>query len=336
MQVDQKILFSGIQPSGDLHIGQYVGAVKNWLRLQTEYSCLFSIVDLHAITVKQDPKILAKRCYDMTAMFIACGIDYKQHLIFIQSHVPAHAQLTWLLNCITYMGELNRMTQYKDKSAKQTAGITAGLFDYPVLQAADILLYNTHVVPVGEDQKQHLELVRNLAQRFNQQYKQVFMIPEPIIPQHGARIMALQDPSTKMSKSDVNQNNWISLLDSADVITRKIKRAVTDSHGTIVFAEQRPGICNLITLYSSISNENLSDIENKYSGKGYAAFKTDLAELVVNLLAPIQQRYYELRADEAWLNKVLGEAAAAADFRAQKQLRKVHDCIGLVPLMQNE
>ncbi len=324
------VLLSGIQPSGNLTIGHYLGALRNWVRLQKDYDCLFVLVDLHAITVRQEPAKLRRRCLDFLALYLACGIDPDESTIFVQSHVPQHAELAWILNCYTYMGELNRMTQFKDKSRKHEDNINAGLYAYPVLMAADILLYQTNLVPVGADQKQHLELTRDLAERFNNAYSETFAIPEPYIAPIGARIMSLQDPTSKMSKSDENEKNYISLLDPLDVASNKIKRAVTDSGTTVEYDETRPGISNLITIYSSLTNDTFDAIRDRYAGKGYAEFKEDLAEIVVEFMRGLQGRYNEIVHDKAYLEGLLNKGAEHARARASRTLRKVYRKIGFI------
>ncbi|MCX7016329.1 MAG: tryptophan--tRNA ligase [Candidatus Sumerlaeota bacterium] len=324
------ILFSGIQPSGNLMIGNYLGALKQWVALQDQFDCLFCLVDLHAITVRQDPLALRRRTYDFLALYIACGIDPRKNAFFVQSHIPQHAQLAWILNCFTYMGELSRMTQFKEKARKGPENENAGLFDYPVLMAADILLYQTNQVPVGEDQKQHLELTRDLAQRFNGVYGEVFAIPEPYIPGIGARIMGLQDPTAKMSKSDVNTYNYIPLLDEPSAIRRKVMKAVTDSGSEIVRDPARPGISNLISIYASATDEPPEEVESRYRGKGYAPFKRDLADALVALLEPIQARYRDIRDDAPAFDALLRAGAETARVRAQRTLDRVHDAVGFV------
>ncbi|MCK4608896.1 MAG: tryptophan--tRNA ligase [Gammaproteobacteria bacterium] len=329
------VLFSGIQPSGLLHLGAYIGAIKNWIKLQNEYECFFSIVDLHSITVRQDPKAFRERCYDFLALYIACGIDPAENVIFCQSHVPAHAELTWILNCYTGMGELSRMTQFKDKAKKQEgATVSVGLFDYPVLQAADILLYRTNLVPVGADQKQHIELARDIALRFNRLYGEIFTVPDHFIPkaEAGARIMSLQDPESKMSKSDPNEHGTISLLDSPEVIRKKLKRAVTDSEAEVRFHATKPGVSNLLTIYAAVTGKDISALEAEYQGSGYGKFKDDLAEAVVTFVAPIQERYFELRHDKAALNAILQKGAEQARARAEQMLQKVYEAVGFVVL----
>ncbi len=329
---NKQILFSGIQPSGVLHIGNYIGAIRNWVKLQDEYDCLFSIVDLHAITIRQNPKLLHERCYDYLALLIACGIEPEKNIMFCQSHVPAHSELTWILNCYAHMGELNRMTQFKDKSKKQ-ANINVGLFAYPVLQAADILLYKTNVVPVGADQRQHLELTRDIALRFNNIYEEVFTVPEHYIPalETGGRIMGLQDPEKKMSSSDPNENNLICLLDSPEEIRKKFKRAVTDSGKEVRFHESKPGIANLLIIYSALTNKSIKDLEKQYQGLGYGKFKNDVAEAVIEFLAPIQKRFQELRQDQKTLDKILKQGAEMASERANVMLNKIYAVIGFIP-----
>jgi len=329
---NKQVLFSGIQPSGELHIGNYIGAIKNWLKLQNKYDCLFCLVDLHTITVKQDPILLRKRCYDFLALYIACGLDYEKHIIFCQSHVPAHAELTWILNCFTRIGELSRMTQFKDKSQKYPENINMGLFDYPVLQAADILLYNSNIVPVGADQKQHIELTRDIATRFNNIYGDIFTVPESYIPmlETGGRIMGLQNPDKKMSSSDPNENNFIALLDSPEVVSKKFKRAITDSGKEIYFDESKPGISNLLTIYSTITDKSIKQLEKEYQKQSYNKFKSDLAETVIEFLRPIQQRFQKLRNDETQLNAILKNGAKRANKRAQLVLDKVFEAIGFI------
>ncbi|MBZ4647411.1 MAG: tryptophanyl-tRNA synthetase [Petroclostridium sp.] len=328
---EKKIIFSGIQPSGHLTLGNYIGALKNWLKLQYEYRCCFAVVDLHSLTVRQDPKELRRRCMEFLVQYLACGIDPKENLIFFQSHVHTHTELAWILNCYTYMGELGRMTQFKDKSAKHADNINAGLFDYPVLMAADILLYQTDLVPVGGDQKQHLELTRDIAIRFNNLYGETFKVPEPYIPEVGARIMSLQEPTKKMSKSDENPNAYIALLDSPDVIMKKIKRAVTDSDNEIKYAEGKDGINNLLSIYSSLTGEKISDVEAKFAGKGYGQFKTEVAEVVIESLKPIQERYKDLMNNQDYVKEVYTTSAEKALSISSKTLRKVYKKVGFVP-----
>ena len=323
-----KTIFSGIQPSGTLTLGNYIGALKQFVEVQNEYNCYFCIVDQHAITVPQDRLQLRKNIKSLAALYIAAGIDPEKATIFIQSEVPAHAQAGWMMQCISYIGELERMTQFKDKSAGKEA-VSAGLLTYPPLMVADILLYNTDIVPVGDDQKQHLELTRDLAERFNKKYNDIFKIPEVRIPKVGARVMSLQDPTKKMSKSDANSKGFISLLDEPKVIEKKIKSAVTDSEGIVKFdVTNKPGISNLLSMYSILGGLSIEEIEQKYEGKGYGDFKSDLADVVVNALKPLQDRYYEL-IDSAELDEILDQGAEKANRTANKMLRKMENAMGL-------
>ncbi|MCL4219626.1 MAG: tryptophan--tRNA ligase [Candidatus Hydrogenedentes bacterium] len=328
----KKILLSGIQPSGNLTIGHYLGALRNWVQLQDQYECYFPLVDMHAITVRQEPAELRRRCYDFVALYLACGIDAEKSTIFVQSHVPTHAELAWILNCYTYFGELGRMTQFKDKSTRYEENVNAGLFTYPVLMAADILLYQADLVPVGADQKQHLELTRDLAERFNNAYGDTFIVPEPFIPPVGARVMSLQDPTQKMSKSDVNERNYISLLDPLDVARNKVKRAVTDSGSEVAYDESRPGITNLVSIYSALTGDSYEVIADRYQGKGYADFKEDVAEAVVETLRGVQDRYKAIREDKKGLEDVFRRGAEAAYRHSRKTLSKVHRKIGFIPV----
>ena len=328
MKGNKKIILSGIQPSGTLCIGNYLGAIKNWVELQHDYDSIFVVVDMHAITARQNPAELRKRCLSFAAQFIACGIDPKLSSIFVQSHVSAHAELAWVLNCFTYMGELNRMTQFKDKSKKNNANINAGLFTYPILMASDILLYQADLVPVGADQKQHLELARNIAERFNNEYSPTFKIPEPYIPNHGARIMSLQSPKSKMSKSDENENNFIGLLDNEKTILKKIKRSVTDSGSKVNYQNGGEGLKNLINIYSLFSGEKIELIEEKYIDQGYKEFKDGLTEVVIESLRPIQKKYHSLIDEKSYLEKILNEGSTNAMYRARKTIQKVYRKIG--------
>ncbi|WP_319782301.1 tryptophan--tRNA ligase [Oceanisphaera sp. IT1-181] len=328
------IVFSGAQPSGQLTIGNYMGALRQWVTMQQDYDCLYCIVDLHAITVRQDPKALRAACLDAAALYLAIGLDPEQSTIFIQSHVPEHAQLAWVLNCYTQFGELSRMTQFKDKSSRYAENINAGLFTYPALMAADILLYQTSQVPVGNDQKQHLELSRDVAHRFNQLYGEVFTVPEPFIPVDGARIMSLQEPTKKMSKSDENVNNFIGLLEDPKVIAKKLKRAVTDSEEPAVVrfdVENKPGVSNLLTLMSGATGRSIKELEQHFEGKMYGHLKTETADAVLAMLEPIQARFHELRADEAGLSKILSLGADKARVKAANTLENVYDVLGFVP-----
>ena len=286
----KKRIFSGMQPSGVITLGNYLGALKNWTKLQDEYDCLYCIVDMHAITVRQDPVKLRKQARDLLVQYLAVGLDPEKNIIYYQSHVPQHAELAWILNCYTYMGELNRMTQFKDKCAKHADNINAGLFTYPSLMAADILLYQTDLVPVGEDQRQHLELTRDIAQRFNGIYGDVFKVPDAYIGKVGARVMALQEPTKKMSKSDENQNNIITLMDDPKVIMNKMKRAMTDSDTEVRFAEEKPGISNLLSIYCAVTGKTIAESEKEFAGVGYGTFKTAVGEAVVAELEPVQKR----------------------------------------------
>ncbi|MBQ8525730.1 MAG: tryptophan--tRNA ligase [Clostridia bacterium] len=327
---DKKIIFSGIQPTGCITLGNYVGALKNWVDLQHDYHCLFSVVDLHSITVRQDPKLLRKRCMEFLTQYLAAGIDGEENIVYFQSHVPGHAELGWILNCYTYMGELNRMTQFKDKSAKHADNINAGLFTYPVLMAADILLYQTDLVPVGVDQKQHLELARDIAGRFNGIYGDVFKVPEAFIPKEGARIMSLQDPTSKMSKSDPNVNGFISILDDTDTIMRKFKKAVTDSDGLIAYSDDKPGIKNLINIYSAITHKTPDEVVAEFDGMGYGQFKTAVGEVVSDELRPIRERYEDLSKNKDYITKIYTQGAQRAAGMARRTLNKVKRKVGYV------
>ena len=329
--MDKKpVILSGIQPSGNLCIANYMGAIKNWVSLQDDYDSIFLIVDLHALSVKQKPAELRQRCLSFAAQYIACGIDPEKSTVAIQSHISQHVELSWVLSSLTYMGELNRMTQFKDKSIKNERNINAALFTYPVLMAADILLYQANLVPVGQDQKQHLELTRDIAVRFNNQYSDTFVVPEPYIPNFGARIMSLQNPENKMSKSDDNLNNIISLLDEPSIIRKKIKRAVTDSNKDIIFDEKRLGLANLLTIYSIATGNTVSEIENNYKGKMYSDFKNDLGDIMVDFLAPIQKEYKLLMKDKGYIQSILKTGSEKASLKAYKTLDKVYRKIGLV------
>jgi len=328
---DKKIILSGIQPSGSMTLGTYIGALKNWVALADEYECYYMIVDMHAIVARQDPATLRKTPFEQLAQYIACGLDPDKNILFIQSHVPAHAQLGWVLNCYTMFGELSRMTQFKDKSSKNEENINAGLFTYPSLQAADILLYQADYVPVGADQKQHIELTRDIAVRFNGIYGDVFKLPEPYIPTVGARIMDLQTPTSKMSKSEIVDGGCVLLLDKPDDIMRSFKRAVTDSETSIRYdPEKKPGISNLIQIYSVCADKDFDAIENEFAGKGYGDFKHIVGEAVVELLRPIREEALKLLADKAYLESVFKEGAEKASYTANKTLRKVYKKIGFI------
>ena len=325
-----KTIFSGMQPSGVPSLGNYLGAIKNWVDLQSEYNCLYCIVDLHSITVRQNPAELRKKSRDLLTLYIACGLDPKTNIIYYQSHVPAHAELAWILNCYTYMGELNRMTQFKEKSVKHETNINAGLFTYPILMASDILLFKTDLVPVGEDQRQHLELCRDIANRFNGTYGDVFTVPDPFIAKSGAKIMGLQEPTKKMSKSeDGNNNNVIFLLEEPNVIINKVKRAVTDSDNEIIYSEEKPGISNLIDIYRAITNKSIESIENEFCGKGYGDFKLAVGETIADELKPIREKFNQLQADKTYIDGIIKENAERANYLAHKTLRKVKKKIGL-------
>lgn len=323
-----RTIFSGIQPSGTIHIGNYLGAMKQFVELQNSFNCYFCIVDEHAITVPQDRLELRKNIRSLAAFYLAVGIDPDKATLFIQSEVPAHAQAGWMLQCVAYVGELERMTQFKDKSAGKES-VSAGLLTYPPLMAADILLYSTDLVPVGEDQKQHLELTRDLAERFNKRYLEIFTLPDIKLSNSGARIMSLQDPTKKMSKSDPNQKAFISLLDDPKLVDKKIKSAVTDSEGVVKYdKERKPGISNLLDIYSNFSSLTIEELERKYDGVGYGAFKADLVDVVNEGLAPIQKRYYELIESEE-LDRILDEGAEKANIVAGNMLRKMENAMGL-------
>ncbi len=324
----KKRIFSGAQPTGSLHIGNYLGALKNWVALQDEYEAFYCIVNLHAITLPQDPKTLRQKTLDLARIYLAAGVDPERSTIFIQSDVPEHAELTWVLSCITRMGELERMTQFKDKGKGNTERAGVGLFTYPVLMAADILLYQTDLVPVGQDQKQHLELTRDLAERFNRDFGETFKIPEPYIPKVGASIKSLQDPSKKMSKSDDNPNGSIFLLDDADAITKKIKRAVTDSGTEITFDDSRPAITNLLTIYQLLTGKSREDCVEHFAGKGYGHFKSELADAAIEYLRPFQERIREY--DDESLASILRNGAEKAKHTAAQTLNDVYERVGFL------
>ena len=328
----KKTIFSGIQPSGNLTIGNYLGALHNWVGLQDDYRCIYCVVDEHAITVRQVPAELRRRTYEILAIYLASGIDPKKSVIFVQSHVPAHAQLGWVLDCYTMFGELSRMTQFKDKSAKNADNINAGLFTYPSLMAADILLYQADMVPVGKDQKQHVELARDVANRFNTLYSDTFVIPEPYIPKTSMKIMSLSDPTKKMSKSDANPNATIALLDSPDDIIRKIRRAVTDSGSEVSYGEGKDGINNLMNIYACFTGKNYDEIAHEFEGKGYGDFKNAVGETVADGLADVRAEYARLIADKGYLEQIMREGRDAASRIAQKTLSKVYRKIGFVSL----
>lgn len=326
---DKKVLYSGMQATGTLTLGNYLGALKNWVSLSDEYECFYGVMDLHSLTVRQDPANFRKNARNLYALYVAAGLDPEKNCLYYQSHVSAHAQLSWILNCFTYMGELNRMTQFKDKAAKHADNINAGLYTYPVLMTADILLYQTDLVPVGVDQKQHLEICRDIAERFNNLYGDVFTIPEAYIPKAGAKIMSLQEPDRKMSKSDENENATIRLLDDTDTIIRKFKRAVTDSGSEVRFREDKPGISNLMTIYGCMTGKTMEEIEKEFDGKGYGDFKLAVGECVADELKPLQERYYALLEDKTYIEKCIKENDEKAQYFANKTLRKVQKKVGL-------
>ena len=325
---DKKVLFSGMQATGNLTLGNYLGALKNWVTLSDEYECFYSVVDMHSITVRQEPAVLRKRARALLTLYIAAGLDPEKNCIYYQSHVSGHAELTWILNCFTYMGELNRMTQFKDKSAKHADNINAGLFTYPVLMAADILLYQADVVPVGIDQMQHLELTRDIAERFNNIYGDVFTLPEPYIGKVGAKIMSLQDPAKKMSKSDENPNASIYLMDDPDTVMRKCKRAVTDSEAQILYRDEQPGVKNLIDIYSACTGKSPEEVVAEFDGKGYGDFKMAVGEAAVSVLKPLQDEVARLEKDKSYIDGVIKANAEKAQYFANKTLRKVQKKVG--------
>ena len=329
-QEQKKVIFSGIQPTGTFTLGNYIGAVRNWGPLQDDYHCIYCVVDMHAITVRQDPAKLRQNSLQAYALLLACGIDLEKSILFIQSHVRTHAELSWILSCNTQFGELSRMTQFKDKSARHADDVNAGLFTYPVLMAADILAYNADLVPVGVDQKQHLELARNIAQRFNQRYGEFFTLPEPYIPPTGAKIMSLQDPTKKMSKSDENPNGCILILDDKDTIIRKFKRAITDSEAEVCYREGKDGINNLMTIYSTITGKDFAAIESEFSGKGYGDFKLAFGEAVAYHLKPIQDEFHRLIQDKAYLKACYTASDAKALAYSQRIVSKVYHKVGFV------
>lgn len=328
-EVKKKRIFSGIQPSGELTLGSYMGAIKNWVSLQDEYECIYCIVDMHAITVRQNPADLRRRSLNQIAQYIACGLDPKKNIIFIQSHVPQHAELSWILGCYTQFGELSRMTQFKMKSQQHADNITAGLFTYPVLMAADILLYQTDLVPVGEDQKQHVELCRDIAQRFNGVYSDTFTLPEPFIPKLGARIMSLGNPENKMSKSD--PDGCVYLMDKPEDIQRKFKRAVTDCEAAVKFDKvNKPGVSNLLTIYCTATGKTMAEAEELFAGQGYGVFKPAVADAVIELMRPIREESERLMADKPYLESVYRDGAERAQYLARRTLSKVQRKIGFV------
>ena len=326
----KKVILSAMQPSGDPTLGNYLGAIKNWVKLQEDYNCLFCAADLHSITVRQEPKVLRERSVNVLKLFMAAGIDPEKSVLFLQSHVHEHAELAWVLSCNTQMGELSRMTQFKDKSQKHADNINAGLFTYPVLMAADILLYKADLVPVGNDQLQHLEIARDIAGRFNHYYGDTFTLPEPYVQKSGGRIMSLQSPENKMSKSDLNPNGFISLLDDTDTIIRKFKRAVTDSDNEIRYSPEKAGISNLLDIYSAVTGKTIEEAEKEFSGFGYGDFKLAVGEAVASCLKPVQDKYIELGKNPDYVKKVYTEGAEFASRLAQRTLSKVYKKVGFV------
>ncbi|HEZ7991292.1 MAG TPA: tryptophan--tRNA ligase [Ruminococcus sp.] len=327
---DKKLIFSAIQPTGTFTLGNYIGAVRNWSPLQEEYNCIYCVADMHAITVRQDPAKLRQNSLAAYALLMACGIDPEKSILFIQSHVPTHPMLSWVLGCSTQFGELSRMTQFKDKSQRHADDVNAGLFTYPVLMASDILAYNADFVPVGIDQKQHLELARNIAQRFNQRYGDFFTLPEPYIIDVGAKVMSLQDPTKKMSKSDENPNACILILDDKDTIIRKFKRAVTDSDAEVCYREGKDGINNLMSIYSCVTGKNFDEIESEFKGKGYGDFKVAVGEAVADNLAPVRTEFDRLISDKAYLKECYTAGAAKAQKYSQRIVSKVYHKVGFV------
>lgn len=327
-----KTVFSGVQPTGKITIGNYLGAIKNWRPLQEKYNCIFCVVDLHSLTVTQVPAELRKNTMELLALYIACGIDPDKSTLFIQSHVHEHAELTWILDTISYVGEMNRMTQFKEKSRKHADNINMGLMNYPVLMASDILLYQTDFVPVGKDQVQHLELARNLAERFNNRYSDTFVVPEGILSKTGSSIKSLQDPSAKMSKSDPNENGYVALTDDADTIRRKLRRAVTDCDTCVKYGADKPAISNLLNIYSLFSGESITEAEKRFEGKGYGVFKDAVADAIIATVEPIQREQKRLLADKSYLEDVLRQGASNASRIAAKTLAKVYRKVGLVQL----
>jgi tryptophanyl-tRNA synthetase len=330
MEKERKVLYSGMQATGKLTIGNYIGALKNWVNLHEDYDCFFGVMDLHSLTVRQNPTEFKQNARRIYTQYVAAGLDPKKNCIYFQSHVPAHAELGWVLDCFTYMGELNRMTQFKDKSAKHADNINAGLFTYPALMAADILLYQTDLVPIGADQKQHLEICRDVAERFNNIYGDVFTIPEGYFPKAGARIMSLAEPNKKMSKSDENTNATIYLVDDRDTIIRKFKKAVTDSDAEVRYdVENKPGVSNLMEIYGVVTDKTMDEVAREFEGKGYGDFKLAVGESVADMLAPFHERCAELEKDKTFINECIKENAEKASYFANKTLRKVHKKLGL-------
>ena len=333
MEDTKKRILSGIQPTGTFTLGNYIGAIRNWGDLQQSYECIYMIADLHALTVRQEPAKLRAQTRQAAALLLACGIDPEKSLLFVQSHIPSHTQLSWILSCNTQFGELSRMTQFKDKSSKHADNINAGLFTYPALMAADILIYGADLVPVGADQKQHLELARNVAERFNTVYSPTFTIPDGYYPKQGAKVMSLQDPTRKMSKSDDNENSYILMLDSPEVIMKKIKRAVTDSDNQVKASEDKPGVTNLMTIYGVMKNLSFEEIEKEFENKGYGEFKEAVANSIIDKLSPIQKEYDKILKDKPYVDEVLKNGAMKASAIANKYTRKAYKKVGLLPLV---
>ena len=331
MEHEKKIIFSATQPSGRITLGNYLGALRNWVALQDDYNAIYCVADEHAITVRQDPAALRRQSLELYAQFIACGLDPEKSIIFIQSHVPQHAELAWVLNCYTMFGELSRMTQFKDKSASHADNVNAGLFTYPSLMAADILLYQADLVPVGEDQRQHVEITRNIAQRFNGIYGDVFTMPEAYIPKVAARVMSLSEPEKKMSKSSPNENSFVLVMDKPEAIMRKFKRAITDSEGGIYRSPEKPGVTNLIEIYSAVTGMTPEAVENEFNGKGYGVFKPAVGEAVVEALRPIREETERLLGDKGYLETLYRQGAEKAAALATRTLRKVHKKVGFAP-----
>ena len=331
MEHEKKIIFSATQPSGRITLGNYLGALRNWVALQDDYNAIYCVADEHAITVRQDPAALRRQSLELYAQFIACGLDPEKSIIFIQSHVPQHAELAWVLNCYTMFGELSRMTQFKDKSASHADNVNAGLFTYPSLMAADILLYQADLVPVGEDQRQHVEITRNIAQRFNGIYGDVFTMPEAYIPKVAARVMSLSEPEKKMSKSIPNENSFVLVMDKPEAIMRKFKRAITDSEGGIYRSPEKPGVTNLIEIYSAVTGMTPEAVENEFNGKGYGVFKPAVGEAVVEALRPIREETERLLGDKGYLETLYRQGAEKAAALANRTLRKVHKKVGFAP-----
>ena len=331
MEHEKKTIFSATQPSGRITLGNYLGALRNWVALQDDYNAIYCVADEHAITVRQDPAALRRQSLELYAQFIACGLDPEKSIIFIQSHVPQHAELAWVLNCYTMFGELSRMTQFKDKSASHADNVNAGLFTYPSLMAADILLYQADLVPVGEDQRQHVEITRNIAQRFNGIYGDVFTMPEAYIPKVAARVMSLSEPEKKMSKSSPNENSFVLVMDKPEAIMRKFKRAITDSEGGIYRSPEKPGVTNLIEIYSAVTGMTPEAVENEFNGKGYGVFKPAVGEAVVEALRPIREETERLLGDKGYLETLYRQGAEKAAALSNRTLRKVHKKVGFAP-----